>query len=212
MFLLCSMLRAFDFQGVRIMTTRRENGQLKFPFTEPEPPINRLFLGLLLDKDTASDVDRVSERLRAENDIACSRLRRDRLHLSLHSVGEFLRFHKEAAREACRAVEMVAATQFQMCFDRAMTFSGRVDHRPTVLLGSNSALLELRRSIGKALVRGGIRIGMSFNPHVTLFYGPKAVPTQSIERIPFSVREFSLIWSELGRTRYHVLGSWPLKG
>ncbi|MCG7504919.1 2'-5' RNA ligase family protein [Mesorhizobium retamae] len=204
------------------MNTRRENGQgenvqrgndqLELPFVEPETPRNRLFLGLLLDKDTASDVDRVSERLCAENDIPGSRLRTDRLHLSLHSVGEFLRFHKEAAREVCHAVEMVAATRFQMCFDQAMTFSGRVDRRPTVLLGSNAALLDLRRSIGKALVRGGIRIGMGFNPHVTLFYGPKAVPTQSIERIPFSVREFSLIWSELGRTRYHVLGSWPLKG
>jgi len=53
---------------------------------------------------------------------------------------------------------------------------------------------------------------MNFNPHVTLFYGPKAIPTQPIERILFSVREFSLIYSELGLTRYDVIGSWPLRG
>jgi 2'-5' RNA ligase len=45
---------------------------------------------------------------------------------------------------------------------------------------------------------------------MTLYYGPQPVPLQAIEPIRFVVREFVLIHSERGLTRYNLLDGWSL--
>ncbi|MGH8283840.1 MAG: 2'-5' RNA ligase family protein [Gammaproteobacteria bacterium] len=50
-----------------------------------------------------------------------------------------------------------------------------------------------------------------FTPHVTLLYGNNVMKPQSIEPIGWTVREFVLVHSLLGRTEHRVLERWPLQ-
>ena len=43
-------------------------------------------------------------------------------------------------------------------------------------------------------------------------YDREALPVQEIEPIRFVASEFALVHSEVGLTRYNILGRWPLRG
>jgi 2'-5' RNA ligase len=49
-----------------------------------------------------------------------------------------------------------------------------------------------------------------FTPHLTLLYDNRYVEGRDVEPIAWSVREFVLIHSVLGKTRHIHLGRWPL--
>jgi 2'-5' RNA ligase len=80
-----------------------------------------------------------------------------------------------------------------------------------VLRAEGTALFDLHALLGAAMREWGLKAADEFVPHMTLLYGPNAVPLQAIEPIRFVAREFVLIHSELGLTRYTVLGRWPLQ-
>lgn len=50
----------------------------------------------------------------------------------------------------------------------------------------------------------------NFTPHVTLLYDDRSVAPQAIEPIAWTVREFVLVHSLLGRTEHRILGRWSL--
>lgn len=56
----------------------------------------------------------------------------------------------------------------------------------------------------------GLKPSPVIRPHLTLAYGSSARPFEEIETIRIEADSFQLIHSERGRTRYNVLGSWPL--
>jgi len=58
----------------------------------------------------------------------------------------------------------------------------------------------------------GERVASSFTPHVTLLYDGRVVTERLVEPIRWTVREFVLVRSLLGKTRHIVIGRWPLRG
>jgi 2'-5' RNA ligase len=50
----------------------------------------------------------------------------------------------------------------------------------------------------------------AFVPHVTLLYDARNVTVQPVDPLGWTVREFVLVHSLLGQTRYRVLGRWTL--
>jgi 2'-5' RNA ligase len=100
-----------------------------------------------------------------------------------------------------------------MSFAGASVRDGEPRRRPLVMLGRAEALSELHQRLGTVMKRNGLRGASSaFTPHMTLLYGPDALPRQTIEPIRFAVREFTLVHSERGLSRYNTLGRWRLKG
>jgi 2'-5' RNA ligase len=71
----------------------------------------------------------------------------------------------------------------------------------------------LRKAIAAAQLRVGLQVSgvSSFLPHITLLRG-HAVDAieESIPPIRWRVREFVLIRSFFGQSRYEVIGRWPL--
>jgi 2'-5' RNA ligase len=59
--------------------------------------------------------------------------------------------------------------------------------------------------------KNGLRAAEDFTPHMTLSYGPRAIPMQAIEPIRFAVNEVVLIHSELWLTRYNIIDRWALE-
>lgn len=194
--------------------------QLAFDFSLHEPwrpkRPERLFFGLLPDAETAARVARIRDRFLREHGLEGRRTSTDRLHVSLHHVGDYGRLRSAfvyAAREAAKAVSL---PPFEMSFGLIRSFEdipsvGDVPRRqPLVLLGEGEAASHLHQALGAAMVRNGLRAGQSFTPHMTLLYGITPVPARKIEPVRLAVRDFALIHSKLGLTQYEVIGRWPL--
>ncbi|KXF78507.1 hypothetical protein ATN84_01555 [Paramesorhizobium deserti] len=145
-------------------------------------------------------------------------LQPNRLHMTLHHLGDFTRLREKFIYAAGLAAKAVSMSPFEITCRRIMSFegappaAGRQRRHPLVLVGESDPLLELHRILGAAMRKNGLRAAENFVPHVTLFYGSKPVPLQPTEPIRFAVNEFALVHSKLWLTEYHVIKRWPLQG
>ncbi len=75
-----------------------------------------------------------------------------------------------------------------------------------------AAIKAMRQVLSAALAGAGQRrvAATQFTPHVTLLYDDKLVAEQPIPPIGWTVTEFVLIHSLLGKTEHIPLGRWPL--
>jgi 2'-5' RNA ligase len=178
----------------------------------------RLFFSLFPDAATAIRVRQFAECFICANHLNGTRLRAERLHVSLHHVGDYRRLRTKFTYAAQRAGDAVSMRPFEVTFpfirsfERAALMNDTRRRRPLVLLGKADALFELHRILGAALGKNGLKTAEGFTPHMTLFYGSKPVPLQAVEPISFAVKEFTLIHSELWLTRYNVIDRWSLNG
>lgn len=69
----------------------------------------RLFLGVLLDGATALHVDKRAERFVRENHLRGKRLEPERLHISLHHVGDYERLPTKVVYAASQALKAAAS-------------------------------------------------------------------------------------------------------
>lgn len=181
----------------------------------PKRP-ERLFFGLFPDPVTALDLWRFADRFVRDNHLMGARLRTERLHLSLHPVGDFGNLQTKIIYAATRSGNAVSLPPFDVTFQRIRSFEGappvdgRPRRRPLVLLGEGDGLFDLHKALGAAMARNGLRAGHRFVPHLTLLYGRELVPAQAVKPIRFVATAFSLIHSERGLTRYNCLERWSL--
>ena len=76
----------------------------------------------------------------------------------------------------------------------------------------NAPLHALRDALADRL--RGVGLGRfaadGFEPHVTLAYDTRLVPTEAVAPVAWTAREFVLVHSLLGQTRHIPLARWPL--
>jgi 2'-5' RNA ligase len=176
-----------------------------------------LFFALRPDSETALRVDQLRRQFLDQNHWKGMPLKTERLHVSLHHVGDYRRLQSKflyAARRAAAAVHMrpfAVTLRFIKSVEDDPPNNGR-PRKPLVLLAEADALPELHNILGVAMKKNGLRAAEHFThpPHMTLSYGRGTIPEQAIEPICFAVNEFVLIHSELWLTRHHVLDCWPL--
>lgn len=190
----------------------------------PPKPTDRLFFALFPSEKAIPQIVKVSQQLRDEHGLTGKSLSNDRLHVTLHHVGDYAGGLPsglvEAAQEAASKIAMPA---FDVTFDRAMSFAGRPRNRPFVLRGNESvkqgsegglaALMAFQKTMYLAMCRAGLqgpRANAKFAPHVTLMYDDQGIPEQAVEPVSWSAHDFVLVHSLLGQTRHIHLGRWPL--
>jgi RNA 2',3'-cyclic 3'-phosphodiesterase len=184
-------------------------------------PTDRLFFALFPTSEAAKQISHVSQQLRDEHGLTGKSLSNDRLHVTLHHVGDYAGGLPDgvvdSAQEAGSKIEMTA---FDVTFDRAMSFAGSPRNKPFVLRGDESragglaALMAFQKTMYLAMCRAGLqgpRANAKFAPHVTLMYESQGVPEQAVEPIRWSAHDFVLVQSLLGQTKHIHLGRWPLK-
>ena len=172
----------------------------------------QLYLGAVPDSDARAKIDRLSGALKRAHRFPGEPIQPDRLHVSLLLLGSFLGSPSEdlvrTGHEVGAAVRM---PRFDVVFDRTVSFRGKSGQRPFVLVGREgwTPLQSLRQQMVEALMRMGpkSRARRAFTPHVTLWYGERAIAEHPIEPIGWTVREFVLIHSLRGHTH---LARWPL--
>ncbi|MFC0126714.1 2'-5' RNA ligase family protein [Ralstonia solanacearum] len=180
----------------------------------PQVPAHRLFLAVKPDADAAGRIAQRVELLRSEVGFKAKPLRMERLHITLHHLGDFVELPDTLVAHACEAVASVALPPFEVTFDQVVSLHGRRDHWPFVLTGGAGlhALIDFQHALGGALERAGLRVPKArFVPHITLLYDRGGFAPKPVEPIAWTVREFMLIDSWLGKTRYDEKGRWPLR-
>jgi len=178
----------------------------------------RLFFGLLLAVEAGRRIGVFARQFQRDNPYSFQVLPEPRLHISLHLIGDFYWLREKIIFAAKRAAETIALPPVDITLDTIKSFGGppskdgtRRD-RPVVLTGKEIGLRDLQRILGDAMRENGLKAGNCFTPHLTLSYSPSLITEQAIEPIHLWISDFVLIHSELGRTRYNVLGRWPLRG
>jgi 2'-5' RNA ligase len=135
-------------------------------------------------------------------------------HVSLVGMGLYdeLESPKYIALDASDAVEQVRATPFTVMFNYVQSFTAGDGRYPLVLRGDEGTLgLEmLCQSLGASLRLMGLKARWNFTPHVTLLYTHRRVGERCIEPISWTIRDFSLVLSLRGKTKYIVLDRWQL--
>jgi RNA 2',3'-cyclic 3'-phosphodiesterase len=179
---------------------------------------HRLFFALLPPPADASRIFRLAQRLRGEAGLKGKLVSADRLHVSLHGLGEYLCLPEQLVSAACEAGDAVCVPQFDIAFDCAGSLGGRGGRgkRPFVLWSTDEVdLLTLfHRALAKAMAQAGLSkwIVSHFTPHITLLYDSRIASQRAIETVRFRVHEFALVDSLIRHGRYELIARWPLRG
>ena len=190
--------------------------QLSLPGSEGWPPqADRLFFAILLSADHAARIAELTQVLRFEHGLKTRPNPLECLHISLQALGDYPGLPKNLVRTAKAAGASVSVPAFDVVLDRAMSFNRNGRKRPFVLRagGDIPALLALHEALGTAMKNAGLGRWASphFTPHMTLLYDHRIVMEREIQTVRWTVRDFALVHSLLGQTRYVQLARWPLQ-
>jgi 2'-5' RNA ligase len=180
----------------------------------PQQPTDRLFFAIFPDAGAAARIARLGQALRAQHGLKGKPLATERLHVSLHHVGDYAGLPQHIVAAACRVAATVAVRPFTVEFNGAASFRGRPGNQPFVLLGDDGVvgLQALQQRLGTALDTAGLGHAVPrYTPHVTLVYGDRPVADRAVEPVGWGVHEFVLVHSLLGRSRYIPLACFPLR-
>ncbi len=190
--------------------------QLSLPGFHTAGPTDQLFFGIFPDAAAAQHIARLARQMGAKHGLSGRSLPVGRLHVSLHHLGGFVGVPPGVVARAGQAAGMVDLLPFEVGFDRAASFAGKAGSRPFVLRGGDgvAALVAFRQALGLAMAKAGFArpAKRRFTPHLTMFYADRGIADQAVGPIGWTVREFVLVHSLLGRTRYVPLGRWSLHG
>ena len=176
---------------------------------------SNLFFALFPDADTAAELAGLGARLREQCGLKGHVLDADQFHVSLCHIGTYDGDVPEGIlTQARRAAASIAVQPFDVTFDHARSIAG--DHnKPFVLMSRerNSAIKSLQHALGQALTRAGLGrwVATAYNPHVTLLYDAHDVTMEHIAKVAWTAREFVLVRSLIGESRYVRLDVWPFQ-
>jgi 2'-5' RNA ligase len=177
---------------------------------------DRLFFAIFPPADIGREVLQSARRWRNDHGMASPLQALDRLHVTLHHIGDHERLPESLVAAAKEAAASVAETAFAFSFDRVVSFGRAEGKRPFVLRGGDdvASLMKFQQTIGMAMKRAGLGrwVQPQFTPHMTLLYDDRLVGEHVVEIIGWRVSEFLLVHSLLGRTQHVTLGHWPLRG
>jgi 2'-5' RNA ligase len=175
-----------------------------------------MFFATLPEASTARRMVNFAATQRRRLGLSGKLRRRETLHITLLGLGAYDAFPPETIERVKRAASAVRLPHFRVGLDRMMSFESRKAH-PLVLSGEDGVLGlgALHAALGTALAGEGFKLtGLSdYKPHATLLYDRKPVAETLLDE-PFGwiVKNFVLIHSHYGESRYDQLGNWPLLG
>lgn len=184
---------------------------------DARPPRDRLFFAVHPDSQTAGRIIAVSEALRTKHGLRGKTIPAERLHVTLHHLGDYRGLPEAVIAAAGAAAAQIAMPPLEVRFDRVASFGGGTRARPCVLRSeaadANPALLALQSELGAHLRDAGLgrHIEQRFTPHVTLLYDERGMAAEAVPPITWTVHRFALVHSLLGRGEHRVLATWPLE-
>ena len=171
---------------------------------------DRLFLGIFPDPEVAKAISRLTYRLRIGHELKGKPQLPYRLHATVHHIGVRPGLDANDVALAKGVAGKVKMVPFRVEFNSVQSFSNGA----LVLRGDDGVVgLEmLQRQLGAVMEKAGLgEAPHHYTPHVTLLWDDHRVPDHPITPIGWWVREFVLVHSFLGRSRYEFLARFPLR-
>ena len=193
-------------------------------FSTPEPvaPTDSLFFAILPDLATAAKIGKFTQHLSEVHNLRGRPLLADRLHITLHHLGDYVGLPDGLIDRASQAAAKINASPFDVTFERVSSFGRKSRNRPIVLLGNQTEsggltdLMAFQKVLYTQMCLTGLQgekqialQNVNFIPHTTLLYDKTDVPDQVIEPIRWRATEFVLVHSLLGKTKHIHLARWP---
>ncbi|MGZ5908375.1 MAG: 2'-5' RNA ligase family protein [Reyranella sp.] len=174
---------------------------------------DRLLFWAVPDAGSVGAVAKLRQELRAKHRLRGKPIATERLHVTLHHVGDFAGLPEGIVARAEAVASGLAMRPFKVEFNGALSFRGRPGNSPFVLQGDEGVigLLVLQHRLGRLMENAGLgRADPHYMPHMTLLYDDRVVADEAVKPIGWAVHEFVLVHSLLGRSRYNVLARFPL--
>ena len=184
------------------------------PRAKPAPRLPRkafnLFFAIRPAPDDARRLEALGRSLAGMQGLVCQPLAAERLHVSLHNLGEYDALPTGLVRMASTVADGLTFPAFDVVFDQAMVFRSR--GAPYVLCGGQGvdALRQFRLALGMAMADVHMPVLRSFTPHMTLAYKGRLGLVHAIEPVRWPAYELVLINSHQGKTVHEAVGRWPL--
>lgn len=182
---------------------------------EAAPETGSLFLAVFPPPIACESIAIETDALRVEHSLTGAQIRPNRLHATLHYLGEHAIERNDIVDKASVAASQVSHAGFDMVLASASSFSTRTDRHPCVLLcpEERPPIHGLWRELGNQLMAAGLGryLKRDFVPHVTVLYDSRVLTPQAIEPVRWRVRDFSLVRSQPGRNDYEILANWRLR-
>jgi 2'-5' RNA ligase len=175
---------------------------------------DRLLFAAIPDAGSASSVAELRQKLRAKHRLRGKPIATERLHVTLHHVGDFATLPGGIVARAGAIASSISMRPFKVEFNGALSFRGRPGNSPFVLQGDEGVigLVILQHRLGRLMENAGLgRADPHYTPHMTLLYDDRVVADEAVRPIGWAVHEFVLVHSLLGRSRYNVLARFPLR-
>ena len=186
-----------------------------FPSAPAPRAIHRVFLAALPDAEATRRFSAAVTVLSLRHRLRGRFVSTGCFHVSLHGLGSHAGVPAGLVDRVDRAVESLGIAPFAVTFDQVGCFGGQPGNWPLVLFGGEGAvgLTALYEELGRALqvARFARRVRAAYTPHLTFFRGDFDI-AEPIEPITWTVREFVLVDSLIGRGRHIHLARWPLRG
>lgn len=181
----------------------------------PDKFTDRLSFALRPDAATLASIEAARDRLRAEQGLLSQPLAPEQLQITLHHLGDFVRFPQAIADQAIAAAATLSAPAFEIVLDQALSLERRQARtRPCVLAAGGESLAAMKAfhaGLVAALKAAGLYRYASFAPHLTLMHDVTGFEPHPIEPIRWTPGEFVLLNSQLAKGEQVVLGAWPLR-
>ena len=172
----------------------------------------RIFFACLPGTALAARIHAMAEELKAEKGFEANLILPEHLHVTLFHLGDWAALPDEVVRLAKEAASQVKAARFEVAFARAESFRNRTGVYPFVLTSEIAPWQGFHSVLGATLQKiglGGATKG-EFKPHMTLTYDELRVKPMAVATISWTVRDFVLVHSQLGKTTHNHLGRWTL--
>ncbi len=176
---------------------------------------DRIFLAVLPDAQTAARIHALAETLKAAHGFSGTLIRPEHLHVTLFHLGDWNGLPASIVETASAAAAKIEAPAFEVAFNRVESFRNSTGIYPFVLLGEQGAtpLRAFHAALGAGLAKAGLGGATKgdFKPHVTLLRDGLRVSPAPLAPITWTVRDFVLVHSLLGKTTHIHLARWPLR-
>lgn len=195
----------------RTQKLRAHSDQLPLEFGAEFVSLYPVFFALMLTPSLAPAALAIGQDLNVRRALNGSLRPQTHLHMSLSALTSG---DEQTIGQAKKAAASLEERSFTVFLNHAMGFHVQ-NKSALVLCGDEDGMKgvrEFRNALNEALTRHGLRTGADrFTPHVTVLYSAKPIDREPIDMLSWTVREFSLIRSLWGETRYNHLGSWSLR-
>lgn len=175
---------------------------------------DRLFFGIFPDAGAIGQSATLARELQQHHGLQGKLLLPHRLHATLYHLGDYAGVPQDIVEAASEVAASVRCAPFEVLFDRAMSFHTRGKKlQPLVVLGESgtAVLRDFQHALVQDLKGIGFKVKTAFTPHVTLLYDEHQVPEQPVAPISWTVRDFVLVHSLVGRSQHIHLARWPLQ-